>query len=58
MSDQSDLERSLQIASKELAGAHGRTAQGTENKYGQAYQALVRAGFRQQLRKKYRTAKG
>ena len=58
MSDQTDLERNLQIASKELAGAHGRTAQGTENKYGQAYQALVRAGYRPQLRKKYRSPKG
>lgn len=54
MSEKTDLERDLAIASKNLTGSKGNAAQGNENKYGQAYQALVRAGYRLQLRKKYR----
>ena len=32
----------------------GKAGEGTENKYGEAYQALVKAGAKPQLRKKYR----
>jgi hypothetical protein len=56
--EQESLERDLSIASKALSNSPGRLAQGAENKYGQAYQALVRAGYRPQLRYKYRVPKG
>jgi hypothetical protein len=56
--DRSDLERRLLQAWNDLQNAGGRTAQGLENKYGQAYQELVRSGYRPQLRRKYRTVKG
>lgn len=32
----------------------GKTAQGLENAYGEAYQACVRVGVMPQIRKKYR----
>ena len=32
----------------------GKTGEGAEKLYGQAYQALVKAGLRQQLKRKYR----
>ena len=53
-----NLERDLELASKALQNAAGRTAQGLENRYGEAYQRLVRAGLRPQIRKRYRTKKG
>lgn len=54
----SELERDLELASKDLQNAAGRQAQGAENKYGDAYQRLVRAGLRPQIRKRYRVKKG
>jgi hypothetical protein len=41
-------------ASERLAKVTGKAAEGVEKEYGHAYQALVRAGLRQQLKKKYR----
>lgn len=58
MSDHSGLERDLEAAMKSVRGSAGKAAQGSENKYGQAYQQMVRAGIRPQLRRKYRAAKG
>lgn len=53
--DKDRLESSLNSAStavrKQMGGKTGESA---EKVYGQAYQALVKAGFRPQLRKKYR----
>jgi hypothetical protein len=39
---------------KRLSGASGKSAQGAEKAYGQAYQALVRAGAAPQIKAKYR----
>jgi hypothetical protein len=36
----------------------GKTAPGAENAYGQAYQALVKAGLAPQIKFKYRRPKG
>ena len=56
MSDDKDrLESNMNSAAtalKRIAG--GKAGEGTEKVYGQAYQALVKAGLRPQLRKKYR----
>lgn len=56
MSDISDLERDLAMARKGLDAVppSKNARQGLENKYGQAYEALVRAGARPKLRSKYR----
>lgn len=51
------LERDLAAARKRLDGASGKNGQGAENAYGQAYQALVRAGVRPQIRHKHRCPK-
>jgi hypothetical protein len=56
--EQIKLERYLELASKALTSSQGRGAQGAENYYGQTYQRLVRAGYRPQMRRKYRTQKG
>jgi hypothetical protein len=48
------LERDLELARKSLTGSASKAAQGSENRYGQAYAALVRAGYRPKLRMKYR----
>jgi hypothetical protein len=53
-----NLERDLVAARKRLDGATGKNGQGAENAYGQAYQKLVRAGLRPQLRYKHRCSKG
>lgn len=37
---------------KKIVG--GKAGDGAENNYGQAYQALVKAGIKPQIRKKYR----
>ena len=59
MSDEQEaLERDMSAAYKRLTQVTGRAAQGAENQYGQAYQRLVRAGYRQQLRYKARVQKG
>lgn len=44
----------FRAASKRLNGASGKSAAGVEKEYGQAYQALVRAGQAPQLKAKYR----
>lgn len=51
-----DLERNLEAASRDLRKALPTTkgGVGNENNYSAAYQALVRAGVRPQLRSKYR----
>lgn len=50
-----DLSRNLEAAVKRLSGVSGKSAQGAENQYGQAYQDLVRIGAKPQLRLKYRS---
>lgn len=59
MSDElrKDLERNFEAARKRRELAAGKTASGAENAYGQAYQALVKAGYAPQLRYKYRCPK-
>jgi hypothetical protein len=52
--DDSTLLFKFKAASERLAKVSGKSAEGAESEYGQAYQALVRAGLRPQLRKKYR----
>lgn len=50
------LERDLSSAfSKFKSGVGGKAAVGLEKNYGLAYQALVRAGLRPQLKGKYRS---
>lgn len=53
--EKSSLVSGLNAARKKLDGASGKSAQGVENGYGGAYQALVKAGIAPQLRKKYRS---
>lgn len=49
------LERSLASAfSKIKSGVGGKAAIGYEKEYGIAYQELVKAGARKQIKKKYR----
>lgn len=43
---------SAATALKRITG--GKAGEGIEKSYGQAYQALVKAGLRPQIRKKYR----
>lgn len=49
-----DLRSKFNKASKSLANASGKSAGGIEKAYGQAYQAMVKAGCAPQLKKKYR----
>lgn len=58
MADSNSLERDMALASKALSATSGKSAQGIENRYGLAYQQLVKAGLRQQLKHKYRSIKG
>jgi len=53
-----NLERDFAALTKRRRDAFGKSAQGVENQYGQAYQALVKAGVRPQIRHKYRVSKG
>lgn len=49
------LESDMNAASTALRKiAGGKAGEGVEARYGQAYQALVKAGARSQLREKYR----
>ena len=53
--DKDRLESDFNSASsalKRIVG--GKGGEGTEKNYGQAYQQLVKAGLRPQIRKKYR----
>lgn len=53
--DKERLESNMNAASTSLRRiASGKAGEGVEKVYGQAYQALVKAGFRPQIRKKYR----
>lgn len=52
--DQRRLVSAYNDALRKLGSAHGKSAQGAESTYGQAYQALVRAGLAPQIRQKYR----
>ena len=55
MEDKDRLESNLNALSTQLKRqVGGKAGEGTEKQYGQAYQALVKAGFRPQIRKKYR----
>ena len=56
--DKDKLERAFDSAGKKLAGSTGKSAKGAENNYGMAYQQLVKAGYRPQIRYKYRVSKG
>lgn len=49
--------REFEAAGKALRSAPGKAAQGAENRYGGAYQNLVRLGVRPQIRHKYRVPK-
>jgi hypothetical protein len=53
-----DEKRSLisayNAAWKRVNGSSGKSAQGAESAYGQAYQAMVKAGIAPQIRRKYR----
>jgi hypothetical protein len=49
--------REFDAAGKALRVAPGKAAQGAENRYGIAYQNLVRLGVRPQIRYKYRVPK-
>jgi hypothetical protein len=48
---QSDFNAASTAIKKQVGGKGG---EGTEAKYGQAYQALVKAGAKPQIRQKYR----
>lgn len=49
------LLRNLESAASTIRrGVGGKTAEGFEKKYGEAYQNCVKAGLKPQLRKKYR----
>lgn len=49
------LLRNLESASSSIKkGVGGKSAEGFEKKYGEAYQNCVKAGLKPQLRKKYR----
>jgi len=50
-----DAERALNNAVKKLGTVTGKSAQGAENEYGQAYQTLTRLGARPKLKKRYRS---
>lgn len=53
--DNERLESNFNSASSSLRKiVGGKAGEGVESKYGQAYQALVKAGARPQLKKKYR----
>ena len=53
--DIEDLKRAFTAASNELKkGAGNKAGMGAEQKYGQAYMALVKAGVAPKLKKKYR----
>lgn len=56
--DARDLEFNFKKASERLRGVTGKAAQGAENAYGMAYQQMVRAGLKPQIKHKYRSAKG
>jgi hypothetical protein len=50
-----DLLRDLEIASKAVKSAvPGKSGEGAEKKYGQAYAACVKAGIKPLLKRKYR----
>jgi hypothetical protein len=49
------LLRNLESAASSIRkGVGGKTAEGFEKKYGEAYQNCVKAGIKPQLRKRYR----
>lgn len=52
------LNSSFEAAAKRLRATGGKAGQGAENAYAEAYQQLVKAGLKPQLRHKYRTQKG
>ena len=53
-----NLDFAFRNASDRLRKVGGKGAQGAENAYAMAYQALVKAGLKPQIRHKYRVPKG
>lgn len=50
-----DLLRDLEIASKDIKKSiGGKAGEGAEKRYGQVYNACVKAGIKPQLKRKYR----
>jgi hypothetical protein len=52
--EQQKLVSTFNAARKRLDGASGKSASGVEAAYGEAYQALVKAGIAPQIKAKYR----
>jgi hypothetical protein len=52
--EQQKLVSAFNAAAKRLNGSSGKSASGIESAYGEAYQALVKAGLAPQLKAKYR----
>lgn len=53
--EKNDLLRELESASKDIKKqTGGKSGEGSEKRYGQAYAACVKAGLRSPLRSKYR----
>lgn len=53
--DHEDLLRDLNIASQDIKkNVAGKSGEGAEKKYGQAYAACVKAGIKPPLKRKYR----
>jgi hypothetical protein len=53
--DHEDLLRDLNIASQDVKkNVAGKSGEGAEKKYGQAYAACVKAGIKPPLKRKYR----
>lgn len=52
--EQDRLYATYRAARKRLDGASGKSATGVEKAFGEAYQALVRAGLEPQLKARYR----
>lgn len=54
-SDNEDLLRDLNIAAQDVKKATpGKSGEGSEKRYGQAYAACVKAGIKPALKRKYR----
>lgn len=53
--DHEDLLRDLNIASQDIKkNISGKSGEGVEKRYGQAYAACVKAGIKRPLKRKYR----
>jgi len=52
--EKQSLRSAYNAAWKRVQGSSGKSAQGAESQYGQAYQQLVKAGLAPQIKRKYR----